>query len=613
MDAAYRKGKPSAIIILLALLALAALSFPFSIDSYKTKATVMGNGDLQIAETMDFTLEKEYNEGFRSIRKEDFGSLGDISVQSVKVNGAGVPYTTQMNGDQAEIVWKKTYPGANKVELRYTIKDRAQLFNDFAKICYEHYGANWPASASVFESRMELPEAARGKDMHFEVYSSKKGDAFIDDLTVVIQMNGVPAGNYIGGCYLYDKSALKTGNLVNASALQILQDERKAYGSEEMIGPSGSPGSITCCCLPLAILAAALAIFYYVEGAKVKRLPENILPPDKEEPAVVTVLVRNRISDKSILASCIIDLINRGILDIVELEKKGETSAEINRERTILFLKKRPADLKPYENAVLDMIFSDGKKEVDLDRMAADYDKIKTKAESEDSPVAKNMGIFTSEIERILKGKEIWDLRNSGEAKTASLAGFGFFGLIVACGVAFVSVDFISAYIANGDWLEIIGTAASFAILLPALIYDVFIFTQRPSVPQKLRDEYSRWDAFARAVKSSRLKEYPPGSAVIWGDILVYATALDLADKVKHHLSELDLLTSKRLEKLDAVRKSSYHYYASALAIYNLKTYGRRSGPSTSHGGFSSHSSGGWSSGGGGGFSGGSSGGGGFR
>ena len=129
-----------------------------------------------------------------------------------------------------------------------------------------------------------------------------------------------------------------------------------------------------------------------------------------------------------------------------------------------------------------------------------------------------------------------------------------------------------------------------------------------------MRDEYSKWDAFARAIKSSRLKEYPPSSAVIWGEILVYATALEMAEKVKKNFSELDAVTSKRLESLDVVRRSSYRYYDSAIGLYYLKTYGNRSGPVIrSHGGFSSSSSGGWSSGGGGGFSGGSSGGGGFR
>jgi len=595
---------------------LSISAYAFSIDSYKTRAVVLTNGDLQVTENIDFTLEKEYNEGYRSIRPEDFGTLSNIVVQSVKVNGQEVPFKTQMNGKDAEIDWEKTFQGTNKVELIYTLKDRAQLYNDFAKVCFEHYGANWAVPAASFESRMTLPEASRGKDMHFEVYSTKQGNAFIDDLTVVIQMNDVPSGNYIGGCYLYDKSALHTSNKVNASALQILTDERRIYGSKEIIGPgvSGSTGSITCCCLPVALVLAALAGYYFLEDRKIPKLPENILPPDKEEPSVVTVLVRNRISDKGVLAACIIDLINRNILDIVELEKKGEVSAEMNREHTILMLKKRPKDLKPYENAVLEMLFSDGKTEVDLDQMAADYGAIKTKEEASKSPIADNMGRFTNEIERILKEKELWGIRNIGEGKTVSIAGLAFFGLIVACGVVFVSSTFIQSYISSSNWAEIIGAAISFAILIPALAYDLYYYYTKPTVPAKMRDEYSKWDAFARAIKSSRLKEYPPSSAVIWGEILVYATALEMADKVKKNFSELDLLTSKRLESLDVVRRSSYRYYDSAIGLYYLKTYGNRYGPVTrSHGGFSSHSSGGWSSGGGGGFSSGSSGGGGFR
>ncbi len=604
------------LIVLVFLFILFAPVSAFSIDSYRTHATVLTNGDLQVKEDIDFTLEKEYNEGYRSIRPEDFGALSNIVVQSVKVNGQDVQFKTQMNGKGAEIDWEKTFQGANHVELIYTLKDRAQLYNDFAKVCFEHYGANWAVPATAFESRMTLPEASRVKDMHFEVYSTKQGNAFIDDLTVVIQMNDVPSGNYIGGCYLYDKSALHTNNKVNASALQILTDERQIYDSKEIIGPgfSGSTGSITCCCLPVALLLAVLAGYYFLEGRKIPKLPENILPPDKEEPSVVTVLVRNRISDKGVLAACIIDLINRNILDIVELEKKGEASAEMNREHTILMLKKRPEDLKIYENAVLDMIFSGGKTEVDLDQMAADFSAIKTKEEASKSPIAENMGTFTNEIERILKEKELWSIRNSGENKTVSIAGLAFFGLIVACAVVFVSSTFIQSYISSGDWAEIIGAVISFAILIPALAYDLYCYYTRPKVLAKMRDEYSKWDAFARAIKSSRLKEYPPSSAVIWGEILVYATALEMAEKVKKNFSELDAVTSKRLESLDVVRRSSYRYYDSAIGLYYLKTYGNRSGPVIrSHGGFSSSSSGGWSSGGGGGFSGGSSGGGGFR
>lgn len=591
---------------------LAGAVFSFSIDGYYTHATVLPNGDLHVQESINFTLEKEYNEGYRSIRPQDFGTLDDIVVQSVTVNGAGVPYTTDMNGNDAEIVWQKTYEGANDVELDYVLKDRAQLYDDFAKVCFEHYGANWAVPAANFESRMTLPDATRGKEMHYEVYSAKTGSVKVDDLSIVIDISDVPPGNYVGGCYLYDKAALSTTNRVNGSALQILKDERKAYGSKETLAPE-QPGSTTICCLPLAIILGILAAYRFVQDRGIAKLPENILPPDNQEPAVVSALVRNSVSEKSLLAATILDLINRNVLDIVELEKKGmETSATIDRERTILMLKKRPAGLKPYENAVIDMIFSDGKKEVDLDQMAADFDKIKSKEEAEKTAIAKNVKIFTDEVTKILKDNGVSDLRNKAQNKIGGVIGLAIFGAFIACAVVGVVPGWFMSYVASGNWFEAVGTLVSFAILIPAIAY-LIIHYFRPTVPAAMRDEYVKWDAFARAVASSRLKEYPPSSAVIWGGILVYATALEMTDKVKAHFSELDTLTKGRLASLDRVTTSSYVFYGSAWGVYNLKTYGSRYGPPSGHGGFSSSSSGGWSSSGGGGFSGGSSGGGGFR
>jgi len=601
-----------AIICALLLISVLPLATAFSIDSYYTHATVMKNGDIQVYEDINFTLEKAYNEGFRSIRKEDFGSLGNIDVQSVKVNGQGVQYAKQMNGDNAEIVWKKTYQGKNEVELTYILKGRAQLYDDFAKVCFEHYGANWPVAADVFKSRMTLPEEARGKDMHFEVYSAKSGNAYIDDLSVVIDMANVPSGNYVGGCYLYDKAALQTSNRVNGSALQILQDERKAYGSKTVVAAE-ELGSSTLCCLPAGIIALLIALSYLMKDLKQPKYPENILPPDKEEPAAVRVLVTNNLSEADALAAAILDLISRNCIDIVELEKEKSTSAELKKERTILMLKKRPETPKPYDNAIIDMLFSGGRKEVDLDQMAADFDVVKSKEDAEKNEISKGVEAFNSETEKILKAKDLWKYRNSAQSKTAGLGGIAIFGLIASCAAIFITMGFMSKYAAAGNYLEVIGTGLGIILFFPSMIYSVMSYL-KPSYPAAMREQFGRWDAFGRAVKASRLKEYPPSSAVIWGEILVYAAALGMADKVKAHMSELDALTSKRLERLEEVRMSSRHFYHSAWALHNLRHYGNRHGPvSSSHGGFSSHSSGGWSSGGGGGFSHGSSGGGGFR
>ncbi|MEM4272404.1 MAG: DUF2207 domain-containing protein, partial [Candidatus Bilamarchaeaceae archaeon] len=195
------------------------------------------------------------------------------------------------------------------------------------------------------------------------------------------------------------------------------------------------------------------------------------------------------------------------------------------------------------------------------------------------------------------------------------LTGLAFplflFGLCFFASFAVGGFDFLGFLWETGDYLYlvaiIIGTFLAIGAA-PAIIY----FLLQPEVPRGFESEYAQWDAFARAVKASSLKGEPPSSALIWGEILVYANALGLADKVKKHLSELNSLLAGRIERMDHVRRRTRRFYYSAIGVRNLSKYGRRSGP-VSRGGFSGRSSGGWSSHGGGGFSGGHSGGGGFR
>ena len=620
-------AKTAAVILfmLFFLLYIIPSCFAFSITDYQNNVIVKEDGSINVYEKMTFYLEQEYNEGYRSIRKEDFNSLSDITLHSAKVNGAAVTAYTQMNGEKAEVVWKKTYAGTNVVELNYTIKDRVQLYNDFAKLCFEHYGADWSASASKFTAMTTLPAKSAGKTMHFEVYSTKQGTAYIDNLTVTIEMDSVPAGNYVGACYLFDRDSVNTSNIVDASAYSILKSERELYGSKTII--EAEKPNLEFCCFPAFIISLVMAFsFYLKQRSRPPSLPESILPPGKEEPAVVSALVRNAYDTKELLSATIISLISRGIIDIVELEKKdADKGAEIKRERTILMLKKEPAGLKDYERTVISFIFGT-EKEVDLDAKMAECNKIKSKSEAGKSPDVKALkafnDMFPSQTESLFTDPEVKSLSASAESRKSSVVGIAFisfFALIFMSSFfdISISIDSIGWYFQHGETLLLVlivfsAIATAFLLAYPVLVY---IRPKAPKSPQN-QELYSKWDAFYRGLKASKIKEYPPASAVIWGEILTYATALGLAKKVETHLSELDAVLAKRIERIDYVGARTVVYYTSAMSLSNLATYGNRQGvvrSSGSHGGFSSYSSGGWSSGGGGGFSGGSSGGGGFR
>jgi uncharacterized membrane protein len=582
--------------------------FAFTIDSYYSQAWVLPNGDLAVYEDMVFTLEQQYSEGYRSIRAEDYGGdLGNLVLHGAKLNGNAVAAHTQVNGDVAEIVWERTTTGKNKVELNYTLKNMAESFDDFARVCFEHYGANWAVSARSFVSVMHLPESTRGTEVHFEVYSEKVGEAYAEGTSIVIEIDNVPSGNYVGGCYLFNNSAVSASTHVNGSALQILEDERESYGSKNILG--GDTFISPLCCFPLALILLVVCAYLLYTRKPPQKLPESIFPPYSEHPAAVSVLLRATYDEKEILAATILELINKGVLDIMELEKAGETSQEIKRERTILFLKKRPENLKKYENAVLDMIFAPGEKEVDLDALSEKWKSVINRGNARESIIPKKLDEFSNELKSTIKKKRL------DEHQKERLKRVGSSSLVVFVGFFFIcsAIDLLSylpttipAMLEGGRMLEAAMISSGFvgsALLFPLSFY---LFYLRPSPPKGREEEYAKWDAFRRAVNASSLKEEPPSGALIWGEILVYATALGIAKKVEKHLSELDTFLASRIRKMERVRESSLVLYSSALGVRNLSKYGSR-------GGFSRSSSGGWSSGGGGGFSGGSSGGGGFR
>jgi uncharacterized membrane protein len=575
------------------------------------------DASITVYEKMIFDLEKQYNEGYRSIRPNDFDSLADITVNSVRVNGGSSTYALQMNGKNAEIVWKKAPSGQNIVEINYTVANRVELYNDFAKVCYEHYGANWKVTGQEFKARTTLPPKSKGRTMHFEVYSTKKGKAYIDDLSVVIEINNVPSGNYIGGCYLFDKSAVNTSKKVDASAYAILKDERKSYGSEVVL--AAEKPNAEYCCIPMFLLSLILAIVVYLkEGKRPKELPETLLPPGKEEPAVVSALVRNRYEIKELVSATIVDLISRGVIDIIELEKKDAKGSEISRERTVLILKKRPANLKPYEESVVDFLFADGK-EVDLDAKINEYDSIESKEEAKKQKVVETIEKlnkeFQARIERLFTEEEIKKLSKRAVSAQGEIGAAIFLIVFVgmflfACAGSSLDPEWYSQHGEQSLLLMIVLSGVGFLICSAYAA----IMHLKPNIPKKAEylELYSKWNAFYRGLDSTRIKEYPPASALIWGNILTYAVALGKADKVNKHLSELDAVLAKQIEKTNRIATTSMRYYTHTLALSYLATYGSRSEPS-SHGSFSSRSSGGWSRGGGGGFSGRSSGGGGFR
>lgn len=565
----------------LLILLMPFLSYAFTIDSYFNELTILSNGDVKIYEKIEFNLESQYSEGFRSIRKEEIGDLNDLEIQSVKVNGINSQFKKQIFQGNYELVWFDIRPGRNTVELEYTINNKVELYDDFAKVCIEHFGANWPTEAKNFKSVTYLPESSNSKEIHYEIYSEIKGKSYIENQSIIVEIPNVPMGNFVGGCYLFDKENI-SGKKMEGSAKEILDNEREKYGSIEI----GTPSVFFC--LPIALLSAIFFSYVFITRRKPK-YDGSILPPDNENPIVVGYLVNRYVEKKNALASIILDLIDKGNIEIFETFKEQSDS----KERTLLKLLKKD-NLNAYEQKAIEMIFYK-ETEVDLDSLSKEINKINSKENASNHPISNKINDFDREFDNFVASKNLKGIANDHNSRIGILA-FGIFALI-----------FIGGFFAPDD---IIFNDLLLTLLLLALSIVLFVlgvnFYIQPKAPKTMEEQFEKWDAFKRGIESSRIKEYPPSSVTIWNKILVYATILGLAKKVDKHFSELDNFTVKRMEKLEKISSSSSILYTSAYSLSNLSRYGNRNG-------FSKSSSGGWSSSGGGGFSGGSSGGGGFR
>jgi len=595
-----------------------SLIFSFSIESYNSNATILENGDLNVYEKITFGLDQNYNEGFRSIRPEDVENIDNLIVHSVKLNGDTVNYYSQKNGQFYEIVWTETTVGTNLIELDYTLKNRVELWDDYAKLCFEHYGANWNVPAKQFEARMTLPESTKGKTFHFEIYSNDNGDTNVEAQTIVTRMSNVPSGNYIGGCYLFNKDFINTSKIVNGSAYAILKNEREMYGSKETynsideiydddydkIDPDGFedfdfPKSEICCIPVFVILIIMIGVIFYTRN-NYPKYPENIIPPEKIDPVIVANLLNSKENLSNVLAATILNLINKGVIDIVELEKKENNSDDIKREKTILMLKKTDARLSAHEKIVVNMLFSENKL-VDLDQLVENFKSIKTRTDALCNPITIKIDAFESEIKKILDNSQIHEFIGNRKKQNDTIIFIVILGAMISQCMLIDTITTVLTYLDVGNLMGIILAGGSFICNISLAYFLVRTVNNMSTIPkdQKILQRYAKWKAFEQTVKSNRLKEYPPASVVIWGDILVYATALGIADKVNIHLSELDNLTAEKIAKINKVGFSCIRYSSRIRQIKNISERNRRSrhsssgGRSRRGGGFSHRSSGG--------------------
>jgi hypothetical protein len=607
------------IFFLLLFLLVPLAHAEFQVNSYDAKAILMQDGSLSIHETIKYETDVHPDEMFYSIPDEYYSDLSDIQVNSIFVNGEETNYTIYDYEELVGIVWPGVPRGENTVEINYSLKNRAVEYDDYILACWSHFASGRAGdSTHMFDFLFALYYTE--EDMvEYKINDSKEGTINVYDKGVKGEYTFLKFPDHVSGCYIFEKGGVNASRHESGSALDALEE---ADMSRNRTFTPFHRDKLELFCLPILLISFISAYIMYKREKKRPHLAENILPPGSEEPAVVAALVKNDFRFDDLVAATILDLISKGIIGIVELEK-DPANVDPDKEHTILFLKKKNAKVKDHERTLLDFIFSEGDK-VDLDKRLEDYKKSYFNAPNKlIKPLNKFNREFWPQVQKLLENNGVYKMFLDGERRRDDIRKAFSFGMLLSLGIGMVMTiimnqpmpaivgellvmgiitlwgsTFLLSFLADVVFIQTkarriskselmiwglyslvffvfpfnimlsgIGNNLMFvfferiSIWIPIIVIASAILSQvffvysammyiKPKIPKNRLDEYAKWEAFHRALKSSRIDEYPPSSAHIWNDILTYATALGEAKRVGRNLSELEYPFARDVDRI---------------------------------------------------------------
>ncbi|HEX4978619.1 MAG TPA: DUF2207 domain-containing protein [Acidimicrobiales bacterium] len=558
----------------------------FRIAAVQVEATLRADGSMHVVEHITYDFDGEFHNGTRFIPASTDYEIVEMSVRD-RDTGVALPFT----GAPHQLAW--TYDARDErrtFDISYTVLGAADVYDDVAELYWKFVGDEHPGVGAV---RVALEVPGDGIDVRAWAHGPLDGLVEPRGSTVLLSVDDLPAGEFVEG-----RVTVPAGNFTVRTAsgdrLPAVLSEEEALASqaneererraeaerrrERLLDALETS-------LPFVVVAgwAVFAVLWARYGRE-HRLAVDVgdyvrEPPD-DPPAHVILLREWGKVTPGVLSATIVDLAQRGYLDIEEVR----TDRFLLRDKVDwrFTWRQNDAPVRDFEHKILERLFAAGRVTTQSEfeawckrhRTTADrwWDGVKAKA------------VESFRARRYVEG-----------GKGPVFAGNVLAALVVG-GLGILAV-------ANGILLGI-------AALASALVQAIATIALRRRTPAG-RQRLAEWDAFERFLRDfSQLEEAPVGHLALWERYLVYAVALGVTAQVARALA------AKIPAEVAAQQGFATWYHGSHGGVGALDSIGSLADFSSSFGPTivaaaqppSSSSSG---SGGGGGFSGGGGGGGG--
>jgi hypothetical protein len=214
-------------------------------------------------------------------------------------------------------VWPGAPIGKNTVELNYSIRNMAVEYDDYVMACWGHFASGRAGDYAHMSDFLFAIYRTEQDMVDFRLNDTKDGKTKVYDKGVRGSYTFLKFPDHVSGCYIFEKGGINSTRHESGSALDAL-DEADMSGNRTFT--PFHRDKLELFCVPILLISIVCAYTMYKREKGRPHLAENILPPGKEEPAVVAALVKNDFRFDDLVAATILDLISEGVIGIVELE-----------------------------------------------------------------------------------------------------------------------------------------------------------------------------------------------------------------------------------------------------------------------------------------------------
>lgn len=498
-----RRGMAGAVVagVLIALAAVPVSAKSLRVDRVEILARLDPNGEMRVVERLTYTFEGEFHSARRGIPP------GPYRLSGFRVtDGQGRPLP--FSGEPHDLTWRFDAENETRTfQVTYTVSDFLRLGSDVADLRWEWLGPQHPGVAAL-DVELLLPEAPDGETARAWERGLRNDEVPVEANRVQWTAQDVPSGVAVEGRVAVPRQSLNLGSgpapilpaIVAEEAAAAAESGRRRAAPRELPLDRVRTAELNrwFALVPLVGWIAFLLMWreWGREPSVGREVGRYVREPPDDPPALVGPLLDNGTIDTRAASATIVDLAQRGAIDITE-----ETGGP---EGWVLRRGVRPAELLPFEARLLDRLFAEG------DTITGE--QIARWAREHPAAAARWWASFCSMVQDELRRRHYVD-----EGPT--------FPFLVNVGVGFLVLVLSINALTAGALVGAVGILSAILQMGATLA----LGRRTPAGVQRVAE----WRAFRRFLLDfANLREAPVGHLHLWERYLVYSVALGLSPDV---------------------------------------------------------------------------------